>query len=778
MSTPGGFETGPDFVAAKLSIDVPTESISTLRELSQQIDRFRTSTENAARGSGDFVKYLQQIIEAGKQATEVLQNQAAALERTVDINSRAQAGSGGGSAALPLSRTVPQGYVDNFAGMGGAGMGSSGANRTPTTTADMQSQLADPLAHRDPVNYINAAAGRGHRQAGLSNENPASNDFAGHAQRLNAREETIHHQAAKTPGFYQNAQGGVDKYSGLAHSMMNEMAPGGTALGRLGALRKGMGGLGSLGGDLAGMGEEGGLMAGLGGGLMGGAGMAALGIGGAAAGLGLVEKGGSVYQGFKNQGLIRGGGAAQGFGSEMATMNMALNPFISMEQARNIIQSGLTEGYSGKQFDTVTQFMADNIKNMNVSVSDSVDLLRKNVNEGGQSVAALGASLGVLKGLSQNGSTSMPDLVQSFKDTSGALVNAGVSGGQASQSAMVAANMFNGNQTLKGVGGQMVQDMTADPASSVLMAQMAGVQLPSGLLPQAIPEFLGNQGADVASKGMKGIVAMVSKRPGAKQKGTVAYMNAVATFQMMLKKIDPNNKAASDMSAATQLYDVYINGGDPAAVSQKQVDAQTHAVNSVPHSTMDTINKYSGAIGTSITDTFKGVIDKLHGDEGGADRARNDMAGAWNQANYDTSAEASNPVVDNLLSTQGGAGNIEVGAGGSWKKLDGSRAQMEALANGKMRWRHKGDQGQGTPLSETPAQGDPNFNTGGTTNVNFSPATVTIKIDQNGNATANPQQVSLQPNQVRAMAGESGAQMNNPSASDQANYRRFGYGGR
>ena len=150
MTSPGGssgFETGPDFVAARLSIDVPTEGITNLRELSQQIDRFRTSTESAARGSENFVKYLQQIIQAGTQATEVHRNLAAAMERTVDMQSRATAG---GSSAMPLSSNTIAG--GEWGGAGTAGMGSGSGGSRPTTATDVNSQIINPNLQRDPQN--------------------------------------------------------------------------------------------------------------------------------------------------------------------------------------------------------------------------------------------------------------------------------------------------------------------------------------------------------------------------------------------------------------------------------------------------------------------------------------------------------------------------------------------------------------------------------------------------------------------------------------------------
>ena len=42
-------QSGEDFVAARVSIDVPTEGIAGLREITQEMDRFRTSVEAANR---------------------------------------------------------------------------------------------------------------------------------------------------------------------------------------------------------------------------------------------------------------------------------------------------------------------------------------------------------------------------------------------------------------------------------------------------------------------------------------------------------------------------------------------------------------------------------------------------------------------------------------------------------------------------------------------------------------------------------------------------------
>jgi hypothetical protein len=57
MTTSGSsFEYGDDFVAARLSIDIPTEGSNSMRELTQEVERFRVGVEVAARSQDNFVE--------------------------------------------------------------------------------------------------------------------------------------------------------------------------------------------------------------------------------------------------------------------------------------------------------------------------------------------------------------------------------------------------------------------------------------------------------------------------------------------------------------------------------------------------------------------------------------------------------------------------------------------------------------------------------------------------------------------------------------------------
>lgn len=98
-----------------------------------------------------------------------------------------------------------------------------------------------------------------------------------------------------------------------------------------------------------------------------------------------------------------GGGFSEGMGYEMSVRSMALNPFISTEQARKIVMSGVQNGFTGKELDTVTEFMAENLKSMNMSVEQSTKLLQTSVIQSGQSVQSLAQDLSVIKNMADSG---------------------------------------------------------------------------------------------------------------------------------------------------------------------------------------------------------------------------------------------------------------------------------------------------------------------------------------------------------------------------------------
>lgn len=791
MTSGGGFEQGSDYVAAKVSVDVDAGGIQTLRELSQEINRLRTETEAGARSSGNYKQYLDQVTQSASAALNMHRELASQLERTAEMQQRMMGGAGGGSSAgLSMSRLAPQAYSDPWAGMG-AGMGGVRAPSPSDVQAQIQQQNIDPARQADPRKYINAQAGRFNLMPGeLPTQNLDEPQLQQAAGRIDARDRQVREQEQKVnappgtaPGVPKQSEGMAGRvagYSNLASNIMNEMGPGGGShAGMLNMASKGLQKLGSSlsggsrpsGAVAAGEGSaaEGGATAqraiagsaeeaeGMGAGLLG----AGTGLGVGLAGLAAVEKGGSVYQGYKNMGMIRGGGAAQGFGDEMSIRTMALNPFITTEQSRQIIMAGLTEGYSGKQFDTVTQFMASNLKDMNVSVNDSVSMLRKNVNEGGQSIEGLGASLAMIKGLAGgNTSMSMPDMMAAFQQTSGNLVSQGMSGGGASQAALDSLGGFSGpgDQAVKGLFPQMVGSAGSSPQSAALMRAYGGANIPAGLNPVMTEAYLGQSGQNASQITSTEQANLIKRVMGNTKKGTTEYLNKIPVVMQMFAKAFPGNPIGSDPNLAMQWVDRVMSGRDPAAEGSSAQKAVSSQVNGSPSVSA------VGVLGRTIADVGKGFAGWISGNEQADHNAMDDFNKTWENASYGEVAQASNPVLNNVVS-QLGAGNVQVvDSQGNASSLIGSKQQVSDLASGKLKWRPKGSQGDGYTLQNTPSMGQVPGTSG--SNVSFSPASVNITIDNQGKATASPNPVPLTPNMQQANSGWGNATQNNAPPGD------------
>lgn len=783
--TSGGFETGSDYVAAKVSIDVDGQGISSLREMSQEIDRLRTATEAGARSSASFTSYIQQMAAAAKQATESHRDLTSAMERSSEMQSRGAASSGSSSQALTSTRLAPGGFVDAFAGMG-AGMGGS---RSPSPT-DVQAQI-DPTRQLDPRKYLNAQAGRYNLQSGDLPSSPGQADWGSHANRVAERDRAVGSQQratspAQEAGGGQSGQGGsggdgggsgghLGNYGGygrLASNIANEMRPGGGSWGGVGrALQGGMQGLAKhlsgaasgTGADTAIAAADGGAEAaeGMGiGSLLKGGGIAG---GVALGGLAALQKGGAMYQGYKNMGLIRGQGAGAGLGDEAAIRTMALNPFLSTEQSRQIIMAGLTEGYSGKQFDSVTEYMASNLKNMNISVSDSVQQLRKNVNEGGQSIASLAGAMGALKGMSQTGAMSMPDMVANYNQTTAGLISGGASGDVASQQALQGMGVFGDDQVLKGAFNQSQAALGQGPMGGAIMRAFGGANVPPGLDPEATSMWMSDHGGSTGQATgavYQKIYKMAFNSPLSKKPGSPQSYNALVLFKRLLGMYDPQNPAAQSLDAARDLANKLSNGANPFKEGVDKQKAVTSEVDG-PQSLAGDFGGGLENLGTGLEDAGKMFAAGLTGNDEAFKNARADSMNSNATANYNMSAEASSPVMNNVVG-QLGANNVEIMDGGKAGALTGSKQQMADLASGKLKWRQKGSTGEGYSLDQTPPTGNlPGGGSGGGMNVAFTPAQVQITVKSDGSASVSPNPLSLNAQAVNQGYGSS--TLNNPA---------------
>ena len=772
MSTPG-FTQGDDFVAARVSIDVPTEGIQSLKEMSTGIANFKTSVEAAARSSSTFVGYIQQMTQAGNMATEAYRNLAAQLERNADLQQRAMGGVGGGNSAqaLPLSRSAPQGYTDAFAGMG-AGMGSG---RAPMpNTADQVAQQQQQ-ASSNPYRYVNAQAQRNQIRPGdiPVSDSGAPADIGATASRVEARDRIQAQQAGNTGGGGIAGTGVTDMGGGggLFDKIANEMnVGGGSGLSAMNMGRQVAGHIGNMmrpnsqaAPNSSGPAQQGlpglpsgSIMSGLGGGLLrmlgGPTGPVGLGL----AGLGLMEKGGSIYQNYKNLGSIKGGGAAEGLETEVGIRTLALNPFISTEQARQVIMSGLSEGYKGKQFETVTQFMTTNLKDMNIQVGDSVQMLRKNVAEGGQSVLGLSSALGTLKEMSKTGYLSQQDLQRMYMQGTDQLISSGAGGPMASEAMLDALGGFKDNKALAGKWAEAVGSAGSNASSGAMLEAMSGYKVP-GLPPQMLNSYMQANNInpnDIDGKALQGIVDKVFH--GRKVKpGSTEFFKGVILFQNLYQR---TFGASLDNEQASQMLTQLVNGHNPAVEGKQENQRITEEVNPAQGIMSDIGQDLGSGVG-AVWGVVRGAFDLGHGDTGAAKRAIDEANKGLGLATYNRTAEALNPKVSSIVN-QYGADQIEVGEDGNWTPLSGKRDQIEALAHGKANWRRKGDTGSGISLAQTGEDSDAAFRTGGSTNVSFSPAQVRITFDAQGRPSASPNPFPLTPNAAGQNAGTAGRRTN------------------
>jgi hypothetical protein len=758
MTTPGGmnsgFDHGDDFVAARVTIDVPTEGIAGLREITQEMDRFRTGVEAANRSSETFTGYLQRIAEAANQAATATENMVSMLERTTSYQNGAATGGG-----MPQLNASPQ-YSDPFAGaalgMGGGGGAGGG---------DVRSQL-DSLREQNPRAYVNKMAASGqYRMGDIPATSPSGQDITTAADRINQRTQMQQEGQVDASG-----NSNIGSRSGRNGQIDNEM-PGGGVSGGLRAL----GGLGRLL-------PEGALGTGL------GRVAAVAGPLGAAIGGGLlaneaVQRVGGVYQDYKNMGSVRGGGAVEGMGYEIGIRALAMNPFISGDQSRQIIQQGLREGYTGKEFDTVTSMVANNLKEMNMDISQSFDLLRKNVKEGGMSEVGLGAALGNIKDMSQAGYRSLPELTAGYQQTSGALIGMGVGGPAASQAALISGAAGASSMTGKSADEQLVQAMIGSPQNLAIIKAQGGLNLPVGTMPQAIP-FLAEGGpegaalAQASEKVIKDMAVKYWKDLNSPKSGSEPWSRAIVKWQMYLRQL--NIPWANDGQVVMQKFNQYtLEGRSPMAEGQaKNEQAQKNqdevkgrnylsrfggkALSSVS-ATANDIGGFFGNIGGTIKDVFTDNTENID------DRWRN-----YNEKGEDRFAAANaagkgyNIATLNEIQKKYGARGYEIVKDGKAVEFDqGNQDQMNQLSSGQLRVRQKGDTGAGYTLSETKSIAGPDLKggMGGTTQVNGS---VEIGLTDEARRLLKPVQdrIKLTPNEEKANAGYQDFSKNNRPPGD------------
>jgi hypothetical protein len=756
-----GFEYGENTVAARLSIDIPNEGVQSLREITQEISRFRTEMEAASRSQGDFIGFFQTLPSIASQAASAFKTYADELERGLALQQRMQ-------GAVGQWDVQPGSTPDNFRGMT-SGMGRSGPNDINQTVADM-----DRMREMGTVGqrqYLNVQQQHGGIRPGEMPMSNNANDIAAATDRISARERI---NQERIGGDITGGMGGSRSGGGVAREIMNEFSAGGG--GSQGGLmtqmmRRGLGALSARSGDAAvrdtaaagspghssgavvtpesgssgavdgqGAGAAGSALSGMGilGKIFGvpGAGLAGL-AGMGLAGYGAAQFLGPRIQNLKDAGLVEGGGAKEGLEQEIQARIMGMNPFITNDQSRSIIQSALRDGYKGKEFETVTKFMQENLKDFAISVQDSRDMLKKQVLEGGMAPEALAAGLEQQKYLSRTGALSFDDRKAAQNRLQGLMADNAVSPDVIGRSSAESLEMYSDNQLLKGKFSDMAMaGQSGDMGLMAAQANMMGIPLSSDM-----DQWAGQ----IAAQGSAGQDRAVKKALQMSKGNSYIFRQMMKQFTGM----DLTVAQAKELMGKTK-------GGGELGAAQGRLEESNGAFDVTNRSAGSRINAGVGSafsvLGGTIADAATFNFDNI--------------PGRFREADFENQSMHI-PVLDQVVKQQGGdPNNIMVQGSSGWEKLQPkNKEHLEALAKGG-KWRRADDtSGEGYTLRGASGAaasgylGKQEVQVGGQVSIHVS-------TDPGVKVSSAPQTITLTQNQMKANAGWGNATTNNRPPGD------------
>lgn len=797
------FEHGEDSVSQRLDFDIDARGLDVAREINTELEHIRVNTEAAARGMDSFTRYVDMLTNAETRAVETSRNLVVWLERIASMQDR--------MGASPTSTAIPPGYTAPWTGVA-AGMGGGDRGHLPTTIPTGGAQTSwDALASHDPRAYLNARTAWGGNQtgdipSGSLNEEALSRLASHLAQRdgdqqlQEVKRNTQQEQPSSptSPSPRQTSSGSTPwdswrnraaNWMGHASAAIGALAPGGSGTSLASRLAGGMqswakgqadpvnrmqtpaskppqpsspsapsggptpsgGPAGSGGGEGDDPDESGGTRS-----LLGDlgpiAGWAGAGLGLAAGGFAAFQKTGSEIQQYRALGQIRGGGFGEGFGYEMQARMMALNPFITNEQSRQIIQSALTSGYTGQEFDTVTAFMADNLKHMNMSIVDSSKLLQAGQRNSTESAIALTKtlreSLDAIQGMSAFGYASSPQRQAAFSSVYGGLTDAGYSPEQAAMSGRAAGQIFFDRPDMADVGAD-VENLQGNMSFQMMMLSMGGaggkpLGVDLGGDPGSLPDILAGRGPGANDDAMWNTL----KRFAEMSRGNVfVFQRFMMKFGLKLNR----NNAKDLMHRALS----YGTGGPGDPKAPRTVKTEKH-----PLGLVGGFKWLGGAIG-DFGDMLGGGVDAL-----------SDSLGLGDVLPH-FGSDPGDDLKKKLSSMYGGG--IEVGDGNHWTPFDPSnKQQLEDLKNGKLKTRRSGDSGGGQGMGQLPSssQGDPSTGTGAGRSgaVHSSGLSGTLQIQVKPESMRQvlniPSHVPITANEQQANSGFGTATKNNPPPGD------------
>lgn len=444
---------------------------------------------------------------------------------------------------------------------------------------------------------------------------------------------------------------------------------------------------------------------------------------------------------------------------------MAMNPFISTEQARAIVQQGLKDGYTGKEFDTMTQFMASNLKDMNIDVGTSAEMLRKSVHEGGQSIASLNEQLAQLKDLSKTGARALPELVQGYEKTKNTLMEQGMPGAQAGKAAEIAGQWFVNEQALTGTGEDVVNAMVTNPTAQAMLMTEGGLNIPPGTLPGEVPYMVEPEAlAEGSFNVIKNYALQLWKTNGSPDVGTTGFFHAAYLWGLYLQQLGIN----WNQEQVKLYFRHIIKGENPNVEAKQRVEETTQERGQIKERGL------LSQIGTSLGTAFGGIgrvaTDLFNGGEFTPGKDLTDVAWGTNPSYI--------PSLDTAVSALGGPSGVEVlDENGNPQQLTGAREQLEKLQSGQYKIRPKGGQSAGVTINQissmTSADDIASFMKSGSPPLEAS-VTIGLSDDAAKYFTVNPNPVKLSPHERQSLSSYGDTSLNNAPPGWDMPRQRYG----
>jgi len=604
MTTPDSFEYNDDSVVARVSVDIPSQAVSDISQLTTAMSAMRTELEAISRAQSDWLGYLQQMPVIVEQSNQAIRNQITLMERMSYLQGEIGSsgggspafsseggggggGSGGGGGGGGYSTAAAAGYQNPFEGMTTGVGGRGGGGGGPT-----EQQVQDEMRGQDPRVLANMAAARGMAinpatigmiggvvagalggiggggGGGGTGADPSGSvsPQPGNAKRTAGGPPNPGNGGQPNDSQGQNEPGepGDDDpaWRQFTNAVMNEVkAAGGMAA---------AGGVGGILGKATKIGAKmgaGRFLKGAGGKTL--LGMGAIGAAGVAAHQ--IQNIGEEVTEYQQLGSVRGGDYMTGAGMELENRIRAIDPFVNLPQTREAMQASYSAGFMGEDVKEVQSMAITNFKELGISMQDTARMMQsamvgKDYSDKGSTVETrsdLDAVLNTMKELSADGGASFPERQRQLARALEDLVGAGMDPETVARGEMQLQEGYGDSRTLsKSISG-IAQGVMGSPTLATIAAQRAGI---TGIVPSALPAALNDAGFSQAD-----ILDLAAEEMAKSVNGIPERYNRIGVFWDLMNQQGANIPTYRD---AEELYDRVSGGQKPSQKGAQRVKEQ------------------------------------------------------------------------------------------------------------------------------------------------------------------------------------------------------------